>query len=376
MTTPFKNKEAKGTSKITKLIIKAGFDPTGEDLHLGHFVLLSALKDFQQKGHKIILVIGDFTATIGDPSGKKTSRSTLSFTQTSENAKTYLQQIFKILDPAKTKIKYNSKWLKNIRLSDILNICGKYPLNRILERRDFHLRISNNRQIYTNEILYPLLQAYDSVVLKPNIEIGGEDQLLNLLMAKDLMKKFNLPPQNILTYPLLLGIDGKNKMSKSLNNFIGISESSTNQFGKTMSIPDELMWHYLKNLKIPSPKTSELLKMHPKEIKQTLAFEIVTIFHGRSEAQKSLKSFLETLNAKNKKNPPENVERIKLPSSSIATIIELCSLASSKTKAKRLIAQGAVHLDGCKISDHTFKVEKGIYTLKVGALNWKRVEIL
>jgi tyrosyl-tRNA synthetase len=340
-----------------KLKIKAGFDPTAPDLHLGHTVLINKMRQFQDLGHEVIFIIGDFTAMIGDPSGRNVTRPPLSKEEVLQNAKTYQEQIFKILDPEKTKIVFNSDWLAKLSSSDVIKLAATYTVARMLERDDFHNRFQANKPISIHEFMYPLLQGYDSVVIEADIELGGNDQKFNLLMGRELQKHFGKKPQVVLTMPLLEGLDGVQKMSKSLGNYVGISESPDEIFGKLMSVSDDLMWRYFELLSFRSlDEISGLYKdvkngANPRDIKIKLAMEIVARFHGEQAALKACDNFV----ARFRNNEmPENIEQFEIKAESqkgilLANLLKQTGLAASTSDAYRMLEQGAVKKNGEKI---------------------------
>jgi len=344
------------------LNIKLGCDPTKPDLHLGHSVVLRKLAEFQQLGHQAILIIGDFTAMIGDPTGKNTTRPPLSFEETREYAKTYIEQATKILSKKKTKIVYNSQWLAPMNFADVIKLTSKYTVARMLERDDFTKRMNDNRPISMHEILYPLAQAQDSVAIQSDIELGGTDQKFNLLVGRDIQRENDISPQVIITLPLLLGTDGVNKMSKSLDNYIGIDESPNDIFGKTMSIPDELIFPYFELAsEIPAtdlPAIKEKLSdptINPKSLKVELAKILVKMYHSKEKAEEAEKYFDSVISNKEK---PEDIPEILLPSDkelfSVADLLMLSGSVSSLSEARRLCQGGAVYLDDIKHLD--FKI--------------------
>ncbi len=293
-----KKKLEKSILTNTPLRIKAGFDPTAPDLHLGHTVLIQKMRHFQELGHQVIFLIGDFTGLIGDPTGKSETRPPLTPEQVQENAATYKEQIFKILDPQKTEIAFNSKWMNEMRSIEMIRLCAKYTVARMLEREDFKQRFQNQRPIAIHEFIYPLIQGYDSVALRADVELGGTDQKFNLLVGRHIQKEYGQEPQVVLTMPLLEGLDGVNKMSKSLGNYVGITEEPKSMFGKLMSISDELMFRYYELLSSLSLSDIEDLKrgisekkIHPKEVKARLAMELVARFHGEEAAKKARDQF-------------------------------------------------------------------------------------
>jgi tyrosyl-tRNA synthetase len=342
------------------LKIKTGFDPTAPDLHLGHTVLIQKMKQFQDLGHEVIFLIGDFTGMIGDPSGKSETRKQLTREEVVTNAETYKEQIFKILDPKKTIIEFNHRWMEQLDAVGLIELAAKYTVARMLEREDFKQRYQKQQSISIHEFLYPLIQGYDSVVLKADVELGGTDQRFNLLMGRELQREYGQEPQVVLTVPLLEGTDGVQKMSKSLNNYIGINEAPEEMFGKIMSISDELMWRYYELLS--DRNLSEIERdrsrvetggLHPMEAKKSLAEELVTRFHGSAAAQ-SARDYFETRHQR--KATPDHIQKQFVASEPIWICRLLVDLdfAKSGSEARRLIAQGAVRVDGQTISDVNF----------------------
>ena len=377
--------------KLTKnkpLIIKAGFDPTAPDLHLGHTVLINKLKQFQDLGHKVVFLIGDFTGMIGDPSGVSETRPILTVEQLKKNSKTYQEQIFKILDKKKTKIEFNSSWFKKMTSSELINLSSKMTVARMLERDDFSKRYKGNKPISIHEFIYPLVQGYDSFELKADVELGGTDQKFNLLVGRDIQKSFGMEEQIIMTLPILEGTDGVKKMSKSLKNYIGLQENPNDMFGKIMSISDELMWRYFDLLSFKtSAEIKEIKKktergLNPMEAKKMLSAEIVTRFHGEEKAILAEKEFT---NRFSKGNDPTEIKLIKLSmKSSSISIIDLLSseelgdkrLCKSKSEARRMISQGAVKIDGNKVTDETFLIQNpSENTFQVGKLKHLKIKL-
>lgn len=347
----------KKLQKGTPLKIKAGFDPTAPDLHLGHTVLLNKLRQFQQLGHEVIFLIGDFTAMIGDPTGKNVTRMPLSVETVQENAKTYQEQVFKILDPEKTTVMFNSQWLNQFNAVDLIRLAGTYTVARMLERDDFQKRYASNQPIAIHEFLYPLLQGYDSVALKADVELGGTDQKFNLLMGRELQKHYGLEPQVIMMTPLIEGLDGVKKMSKSLDNYIGINEAAGDMFGKLMSISDELMWRYINLLsfktgaEIQHMKKSVLEGANPRDIKIDFAKEIVTRFHDQAQAENAHQEFIERFQ---KGIIPEDLEELCFMADtpvSVPQLLKQLDLTQSTSEAIRLIKQSAVKINGEKVAD-------------------------
>lgn len=348
------------------LRIKAGFDPTAPDLHLGHTVLLNKLRQLQDMGHHILFLIGDFTGMIGDPSGKNTTRPPLTREQVSENAKSYTTQVFKILRPEQTEVVFNSSWMDKLNAADLIKLAATHTVARMLERDDFDKRYRNNQAIAIHEFLYPLIQGYDSVALKADLELGGTDQKFNLLMGRELQKHFGQSQQCILTMPLLEGLDGVNKMSKSLNNYVGITESPKEIFGKLMSVSDQLMWRYLELLSFESLSTIQKWReevkegRNPRDIKVKFAQEIVARFHSSQDAVEALTDF-ET-RFKHGALPDEIPEKIIQTQDSeipLVQLLKLTGLTSSTSEALRMISQGAVKLNGEKVEDKSTRIIRG-----------------
>jgi len=357
-----------------KLKIKAGFDPTSPDLHLGHTVLLNKMRLFQDLGHQIIFLIGDFTGLVGDPSGVNETRPVLSDKQLQKNAETYKSQVFKILDPNKTEVRFNSEWMNKIRPSEFIRLSSSQTVARMLERDDFAKRYKSQLPISIHEFLYPLLQGYDSVQLEADVELGGTDQKFNLLMGREVQKFYGLPQQCILTVPLLEGLDGVKKMSKSLNNYIALEDPYDEMFGKIMSISDQLMWRYFDLLSFKTDKEIESLKQdekngeNPRNLKFILAEEIVDRFHGEGLGSKAREEFV---NRFQKGQLPEEVEAITLiikgSSATLPKVLKESSMVTSTSEAIRLIEQGAVKVDGDKVLKKDFSMNKGTtFLLQVG----------
>ena len=365
------------------LRVKAGFDPTAPDLHLGHTVLINKLRQLQDLGHHVIFLIGDFTGLIGDPTGKNATRPPLTREQIAENAKTYQAQVFKILDPAKTEVAFNSTWMDKLTSVDMIRLAAKYNVARMLERDDFGKRYKSGQPIAIHEFLYPLVQGYDSVALKADLELGGTDQKFNLLVGRELQKDYGQPSQCILTLPLLEGLGGVNKMSKSLGNYIGITESPEQIFGKLMSISDELMWRYLELLSFESLATLRKWKeevatgRNPRDIKVTFAQEIVARFHDRAAAVKALADF----EARFKQGQvPEEMPEYTLSTGGepilFYQVLKQANLTASTSEAMRMIDQGGVKLDGEKVSDKALKLPTGgPFVIQVGKRKFARVLI-
>lgn len=366
------------------LRIKAGFDPTAPDLHLGHTVLLTKMRQLQDLGHHIMFLIGDFTGMIGDPTGKNATRPPLTPEQIKINAETYTKQVFKILDPQKTEICFNSTWLSELGAAGMLKLAASQTVARMLERDDFSKRFKNNQSISIHEFMYPLLQGYDSVAMKADIELGGTDQKFNLLMGRELQKQNNQPSQVVLMMPLLEGLDGVNKMSKSLGNYIGIAESATEIFGKIMSVSDDLMWRYFDLVSLKSPEEISELKLavtngeNPRNVKVKLAMELVARFHDQETANAALADF----ETKFKRNEiPEDLptQELALETASIAigVLLKQAGLVASSSEGMRMIEQGGVKIDGEKISDKNYQLAKGNnFVVQVGKRKFARINLI
>lgn len=361
------------------LRVKAGFDPTAPDLHLGHTVLLNKMRHLQDLGHEALFLIGDFTGMIGDPSGKSATRPPLTREQVVDNARSYQDQIFKILDPQKTRILFNSSWMGEMTAADLVALASRYTVARMLERDDFHKRYTGQQPIAIHEFLYPLIQGYDSVAMQADIELGGTDQKFNLLMGRELQKQYGQVPQVVLTMPILEGLDGTQKMSKSLNNYIGINEAPNEMFGKLMSISDDLMWRYIEMLSfeplaaIAGWRSEVSEGRNPREIKVQFAQEIVTRFHDRAAADKALADF----EARFKQGAvPDEMPEFSLPATSLVQILKQTGLAPSTSEAARLISQGGVKLDGAKVSDKALVLPPGSSAvLQVGKRKFARITL-
>lgn len=346
------------------LRVKAGFDPTAPDLHLGHTVLIQKMKQFQELGHEVIFLIGDFTGMIGDPSGKSETRRQLSRAEVSDNAATYKEQIFKILDPKRTLVEFNSQWMAKLGATGLLELSGKYTVARMLEREDFKHRFQGQQPIGIHEFLYPLIQGYDSVALKADVELGGTDQRFNLLVGRELQREYGLEPQAVVMMPLLEGTDGVQKMSKSLDNHIGITSAPEDMYGRAMSISDELMWRYYQLLSDRQPPEIEDLKTdlaagarHPMEIKKSLAFELVARFHT-PEAAVAAQDYFQTRHQR-RRIPKEIRQRFSPPAKIwICQLLLDLGFSRSKTEARTLISQRAVRVDGVPIDDIGFEFER------------------
>ena len=366
-----------------QLVVKAGFDPTAPDLHLGHTVLINKLRHFQQLGHQIIFLIGDFTGMIGDPSGKNKTRPALDEVQIKENAKSYEKQVFKILDPKLTHVRFNSEWSNKLGAEGIIKLASQYNLARMLERDDFSKRYKSNQTIALHEFLYPLIQANDSIALEADIELGGTDQKFNLLVGRELQRSFGQEPQVVITVPILEGLDGKNKMSKSLDNYVGIDEAPNEMFGKIMSISDELMWRWFDLLsfkttdEINNLKADQTNGKNPRDIKIELAKELISRFHDEESADLAEANFI---NQFQKKNIPDDIEEVSLVLSegsiSLANLLKDCEMTSSASEAIRMIKQGAVRIDEKKITDTKHIISSGSSAVyQVGKRKFKKITL-
>jgi tyrosyl-tRNA synthetase len=367
------------------LRVKAGFDPTAPDLHIGHTVLINKMRQFQMLGHTVIFVIGDFTGRIGDPTGKNITRKALTEEEVNANADTYKQQIFKILDPEKTEIRFNSEWSNALSPSDMIQLMAKYTVARMLERDDFDKRYKSGQPIAVHEFMYPLMQGYDSVALKSDIELGGTDQKFNLLVGRDLQKAYGQKPQMILTMPLLEGLDGIQKMSKSLGNYVGINDAPDEIFGKLMSISDELMWRYFDLLsfrptaEIAQFKTDMENGKNPRDIKFELCKEIVARFHDQAAAEKSQQNFIQRFQ---KGAMPDEIAEVSIKASSetgmpIANLLKEARLCASTSDAMRMIKQGAVKIEGEKLDDPRCEIKIGFNSIvQVGKRKFAKIQVI
>jgi tyrosyl-tRNA synthetase len=387
----------------TPLKVKAGFDPTAPDLHLGHTVLIQKLKNFQDLGHQVIFLIGDFTGLIGDPSGKTETRPPLTEEEVKANALTYERQIFKVLDPGKTVIDFNSRWMKSMRAQDLIRLAARHTVARMLEREDFHKRYIGQTPISIHEFLYPLIQGYDSVALQADVELGGTDQTFNLLVGRDLQREYGQAPQVVITLPLLEGLDGVQKMSKSLGNYVGIDEPPETMFGKIMSISDTLMLRYYELLTDISPQSLANLKedleqerRHPRQVKEELAVTLVARYHGQTAADNAAREFIRVHRERELPeeieeiimiNREEERERVKMsnpmaeirvtPSFWLPRLMMDAGLAASTSEARRLITQGGVQVEGEKVTDPNRELAAGkTYLLQVGKRRFKRVRLV
>ena len=367
-----------------QLIVKAGFDPTAPDLHFGHTVLLNKLRHFQDLGHKVIFLIGDFTGQIGDPSGKNKTRPTLTSEELVSNAKTYEKQVFKILKKELTEVKFNSEWCNKLGADGLIKLASKYNVARMLERDDFNKRYNANQSIAVHEFLYPLVQGYDSVALEADVECGGTDQKFNLLVGRELQRAYDQEPQVVLTVPILEGLDGTNKMSKSLNNYIAIDEEPNDMFGKIMSISDELMWRWFELLSFIPEKEIEILKnqmeegANPRDIKFLLAEELVDRFHSDGQGSKCKEAFLQRFQ---KGQIPEDIPSltVEIDGDSIAlpNLLKNSEMASSTSEAMRLIKQGGVKIDSVKVEDPKLEIQKSSEALyQVGKRKFLHIKII
>lgn len=364
------------------LRVKAGFDPTAPDLHLGHTVLLNKLRQFQELGHQVLFLIGDFTGMIGDPTGKSATRPPLTAEQVQENAKSYASQVFKILKPEQTEVVFNSTWLNELGAAGMLKLAASHTVARMLERDDFSKRYKNNQPIAIHEFLYPLLQGYDSVALKADVEIGGTDQKFNLLMGRELQKQAGQSQQCVLTMPLLEGLDGVNKMSKSLGNYIGVAEPANVIFSKIMSISDELMWRYIELLSFESLETTARWKQeiaagqNPRNTKVRFAQEIVARFHNQDAAEEALRDFELRSKGGIPDDVPEVTISIEQDSISVPQLLKQAGLVASTSEAMRAIEQGGVKIDGVKVADKAHQLNRGSqFVAQVGKRKFARVTI-
>ncbi len=364
------------------LTVKQGFDPTAPDIHLGHTVSIQKLRDFQVLGHRVVFLIGDFTAMIGDPTGRNETRRRMSREEVLRNAESYKEQVFKILDPAQTAVDFNSRWLGELGVEGVLRLCGLYTVARMLERDDFARRYAEGRPISILEFLYPLFQGYDSVALKADVELGGTDQKFNLLVGRELQRDWNQAPQVVVTMPLLVGTDGAHKMSKSLGNYVGVTESPEEMYGKLMSIPDELIYPYFELVsrvdvhELPSIKARlESGQGNPRDDKHELAWRVVALYHGEQGANAAREHFERVVVRKDR---PEDLPEFHLPAGGepvwLAGLLRELELVSSSSEAGRLIRQGAVFVDDARVEDPKFTLEPhGEYCLRAGKRRFARV---
>ena len=365
------------------LRVKAGFDPTAPDLHLGHTVLINKLRQFQQLGHEILFLIGDFTGMIGDPTGKNVTRKPLTREDVLANAATYEHQIYKILDPEKTTVLFNSQWMGEMNAADLIQVAARHTVARMLERDDFSKRYASNQPIAIHEFLYPLIQGFDSVAMKADVELGGTDQKFNLLVGRELQKHYGQKPQVILTMPILEGLDGVQKMSKSLDNYLGINEPADEMFGKLMSISDDLMWRYFELLSFRPLGEIEQLKrevdqgMNPRDVKFQLGQEIVARFHDQAAAEKALSAFIARFQ---KGALPDEMPELTIDANGgevkIATLLKDAGLTGSTSDAFRMIKQGAVRIDGERITDKGLSIPAGnSHVFQIGKRRFARVTV-
>jgi len=372
-----------GGQKGKELRVKCGFDPSAPDIHLGHYVLLKKLREFQELGHKVLLLIGDFTGMIGDPSGQTSTRRALTKEEVKENAKTYERQVFKVLKREKTEIVFNSEWLGKLSPYDIVNLCGKWTVARMLEREDFKMRYQSQKPISIHEFLYPLFQAYDSVALNADIEIGGADQKFNFMITREIQKEFGQPPEVVLTLPLLEGLDGKRKMSKSYGNYVGIEEAPDEMFGKIMSIPDFLITRYMRLLtSIPEEKIKEIERgiidgsLNPRDAKLELAFEITSTFHGEEQAKKAKERFERVFS---RREIPEEMEEFSIPLENeiwLPKLLKELKVLPSTSEGIRMAKQGGIDVNGVKVDPNYHIREKGIYVLKIGKRKFIKLKVI
>jgi len=360
----------------TTLTVKVGFDPTAPDLHLGHTVLIRKMKHFQDLGHRVVFLIGDFTGLIGDPTGRSKTRPPLTREAIDANAETYKQQVFKVLDAGRTVVDFNSRWLSALTSFDWVRLLARYNVAKMLERREFRQRYDAGQPIALHEFLYPMSQAYDSVFLKADVEMGGTDQLFNLNVGRDIMPSFELPPQVVMTVPLLVGLDGVEKMSKSLGNYVGINEPPAEMYGKLMSVSDALMFRYFElATRVPQEEIAELRSLHPMEAKKRLARTITAMYHGETGAVAGEAHFARVVQSK---EAPENIEEIRIQTSAaeepLWKVLPRTGLVASSSEGRRMIQQGAVELDGQPISDLNYAVGTSAtsHLLKVGKRRFKR----
>ena len=365
------------------LVVKAGFDPTAPDLHLGHTVLINKLRRFQDLGHEVVFLIGDFTGLIGDPTGRNATRPALTPDEVKANAQTYQKQVFKILDPAKTRVEFNSAWMGAMSAADLIQLAGKHTVARMLERDDFSKRYKGGQPIAIHEFLYPLVQGYDSVALKADVELGGTDQKFNLLMGRHLQEVYGQEPQVVLTMPLLEGLDGVNKMSKSMGNYIGITDAPEEMFGKIMSISDELMWRYFdllsfrSNAELASMKQAVVEGRNPRDAKFDLGMELVARFHDAGAAVNARDAFIARFQ---KGAAPENIKKVVVtidaPGVGLSVLMKQAGLAASTSAAIRLIEQGAVRLDGERVTNIKTIVDAGtVLMLQVGKREFAEITV-
>jgi tyrosyl-tRNA synthetase len=368
--------------KDRPLKVKVGFDPTAPDIHLGHTVVLQKMRQFQDAGHEVICLIGDFTGMIGDPTGRSSTRPPLTREEVLENARTYQEQVVKILDPERTTMAFNSQWMDDMVVSDFIKLASVQTVARMLERDDFKKRFTNQHPISIHEFLYPFIQGYDSVALEADIELGGTDQIFNLLMGRDVQKAYGQEPQVVMTLPLLEGTDGIQKMSKSYDNYIGVDDEPSDMFGKVMSISDELMWKYYELLSSQTIPEIDQMKqevkaesLHPMDTKMRLAWELVERFHGTAQAESAKKAFEKVFKSR---SLPDDMPQVSLAMEKpwICSVLKEAGLTKTTSEAKRLVGQGAVSVNEEKITDQESILAKGAYIIKVGKRRFARVELL
>jgi len=362
------------------LLVKAGFDPTAPDLHLGHMVLIQKLKNFQDLGHKILFLIGDFTGMIGDPSGKSETRKHLTREEVRQNAETYKRQVFKVLDPDKTEVLFNSTWMDTFTAYDFVHLASRYTVSRMLERDDFHKRFEENRPIAIHEFIYPLIQGYDSIAMQADVEIGGTDQKFNLLVGRTLQRQESMEPQVILTMPILEGLDGVQKMSKSLGNYVSIEDTPEDVYGKLMSVSDELMYRYFQLL--TDRDINEVAAMqdkiergdvHPKTVKEDLAWEITSKLHGQEGARKGREHFNRVFS---RQEMPEEMPELDIrgrDGADLPDVVVQAGLCQSRGEVKRLCKQGAVSVDGEKVVDPAYSFDSGEHVIRIGKKRFLKV---
>jgi len=366
------------------LIVKAGFDPTAPDIHLGHTVLINKMRQFQELGHDVVFLIGDFTGMIGDPSGKNATRPPLSVEQIRDNARTYEEQVFKILDPERTRIEFNSTWMNEMGAAGMIKLAAQHTVARMLERDDFHKRYLEGKSIAIHEFLYPLVQGYDSVALKADVELGGTDQKFNLLVGRHLQHIYGQKPQVVLTMPLLEGLDGVNKMSKSMDNYVGVTEPATDMFGKIMSISDDLMWRWYDLLSLKADnaiaeyrRAADAGEANPRDIKWELASEIVERFHGATALKRAQDDFVARFR---RHELPEEIPEVTVEAPEgalpLANVLKQAALTSSTSDAHRMVKQGAVKVDGEKIDDSRREIAAGsVHIYQVGKRRVARITV-
>lgn len=372
-------KLARSEATGVPLRIKLGLDPTAPDIHIGHTVVLNKLRQLQDLGHQVIFLIGDFTSTIGDPSGRNSTRPPLTREQIEANAQTYYRQASLVLDPARTEIRYNSEWCDPLGARGMIQLAAKYTVARMMERDDFTKRFRSGIPISVHEFLYPLMQGYDSVALKSDLELGGTDQKFNLLVGRELQKEYGQEPQCILTMPLLVGLDGVEKMSKSKGNYVGVTEAPNEMFGKLMSISDDLMWQYFTLLSFRPMSEIDLMKQeiaagrNPRDCKVLLAQEIVARFHSQADAEKALEDF----NHRARGGVPDDIPAVSLAGAplAIAQLLKQANLVPSTSEANRNIEQGGVRIDGATVTDKATRVAAGTYVVQVGKRRFARVTL-